>query len=420
MRQLPLVGKGEGKMVALRPTDEHARDTDDRAIPASAQRLKRRGLIAGAAALAAGVLAARSAGEVDANTGDTLVIGNAATAPGYQNGFAMTWLAAAVGGKPGLRVTNSTASTYDDVADGVQGYATGNGPAGVYGRNDAGGRVGVHGNAAGGTAVYGQSNGGQGVTGVSGTAFGVYASGGAAAVYAGGGTFGVYAVPGAGAGAGVYATTSTNSAHAVQANVGAGTMAHGVVGSVATAGWIGVLGQAGAAGAFGLYGLAQVAGAYAGYFSGKVVVAGDFSVTGSKSAAIPHPDGTHRLVYCVEAPEAWLEDFGEGTLVGGAAEIALDPAFAAIADTGQMHVFLTPHQAEGNGLAVTKRHAAGFTVTERNRGTSGGTFSYRVVVRRKDRPGERLATVVLPPPVETVAAAERLPPPSLPPKRHTR
>ncbi len=38
---------------------------------------------------------------------------------------------------------------------------------------------------------------------------------------------------------------------------------------------------------------------------------------GTKSAAVPHPDGSHRLLYCVEAPEAWFEDFGEGTIGRG-------------------------------------------------------------------------------------------------------
>ena len=48
---------------------------------------------------------------------------------------------------------------------------------------------------------------------------------------------------------------------------------------------------------------------------------GQMVVAGPKSAALAHPDGTHRLVYCVEASESWLEDFGEGTLIGEKADL---------------------------------------------------------------------------------------------------
>lgn len=40
--------------------------------------------------------------------------------------------------------------------------------------------------------------------------------------------------------------------------------------------------------------------------------------------------------------------------------------------------------------------AGGFTVTERNKGTSGGTFSCRVVAKRADITGERLARFEMP------------------------
>jgi len=33
-------------------------------------------------------------------------------------------------------------------------------------------------------------------------------------------------------------------------------------------------------------------------------------IGGPKSAAVPHPDGTLRRLYCVESPESWFEDFG--------------------------------------------------------------------------------------------------------------
>ena len=83
-------------------------------------------------------------------------------------------------------------------------------------------------------------------------------------------------------------------------------------------------------------------GAYAGAFYGPVVVSGNFTVVGgAKSAAVPHPDGTHRRLYCMESPESWFEDFGTGQLECGRAEILIDPDFAALVRLDDYHVFLT-------------------------------------------------------------------------------
>jgi hypothetical protein len=133
----------------------------------------------------------------------------------------------------------------------------------------------------------------------------------------------------------------------------------------------------------------------AGFFRGDVRVAGNFIVFGSKSAAVPHPDGSHRLLYCVESPESWFEDFGEGRLVDGKAEVRLDPDFAAVIKSNKYHVFVTPY-GNSNGLYVTHRNSNGFRVQEQNGGRSRLTFSYRVVAKRKGIKAERLARVTLP------------------------
>ena len=82
-------------------------------------------------------------------------------------------------------------------------------------------------------------------------------------------------------------------------------------------------------------------GGQAGYFSGTVVVVGSLQVTGNKSAVVPHPDGSHRQLYCVESPESWFEDFGEARLKDGRAHIELDPDFAALVATSSYQVFVT-------------------------------------------------------------------------------
>jgi hypothetical protein len=56
-------------------------------------------------------------------------------------------------------------------------------------------------------------------------------------------------------------------------------------------------------------------GSYAGYFTGRVFVNGPFTVVGGpKSAAVPHPDGSYRRMYCMEGTESWFEDVGRGQL----------------------------------------------------------------------------------------------------------
>ncbi len=191
-----------------------------------------------------------------------------------------------------------------------------------------------------------------------------------------------------------------------------------------------------------------LAGAIAGQFSGPVnvyntvvnnqvvapgnlYVQGNLQVSGAKSAAVPHPDGTHRLLYCVEAPEAWFEDFGKGVLSGGKAEVRLDPDFAAVVDTSTLHVFLTPHD-ESHHLAVKATSGGGFSVAADVSGTAAargvkatdvsGMFTYRVVAKRKDVVAPRLAKfdvpkqVVLPaPPAPATPTAPKLGVPPAPP-----
>ncbi len=153
---------------------------------------------------------------------------------------------------------------------------------------------------------------------------------------------------------------------------------HGLVGATGTAGGGAVVGSTNG-----------VAGAYAGIFFGQLVVVG-----GAKNAAVPHPDGTHRLLYCMESPESWFEDFGNARLAGGRAEVTIDPEFAIVADLSDYHVFVTPY-GDTQGLYVIGRTPTGFTVQEHDCGAGEVPFAWRVVARRKDISAERLAKVVL-------------------------
>jgi hypothetical protein len=152
-----------------------------------------------------------------------------------------------------------------------------------------------------------------------------------------------------------------------------------------------------------------------------VFVTGNVSVTGTKSAAVPHPDGTHRASYALESPETWFEDFGRGELVEGQVRIDLDTDFAAVVKTeDDYHVFLTP-EGDSRGLYVSSRSPTGFEVREQQEGTSTLPFSYRVVAKRKDIDAERMAEVEVPQPIEReepleepgVQQPEGVPPPPL-------
>ncbi len=161
--------------------------------------------------------------------------------------------------------------------------------------------------------------------------------------------------------------------------------------------------------------------AYAGYFSGNVVVDGNFTVidpTKKHGAIKSSATGQYHTLYSVESPEPWLEDFGTGTLVNGKVEIMLDPTFADVIHTEDYHVFLTSHDPQSRGLAVGTRHANGFAVQEHAGGTSGGTFRYRVVARPKsDNKAARLATFTVPNiTIPTIADLPKPPKPPEPPK----
>lgn len=122
-------------------------------------------------------------------------------------------------------------------------------------------------------------------------------------------------------------------------------------------------------------------------------VDGSLDVTGTKSAVVPFPDGSHRRLYCMETPESWFEDFGLGQLENGQAEITLDPDFVAVVNSGDYHVFITEYE-DNNALYVTQRTNTGFGVRAKA-STASSVFSFRVVAKRKDIPGPRFEKVPL-------------------------
>jgi hypothetical protein len=160
----------------------------------------------------------------------------------------------------------------------------------------------------------------------------------------------------------------------------------GLAGRVPNTTAIGVAGF-GRLGGHGVLGSAT-SPAFAGVFLG------DLAITGAKGAAVPFPDGSRRLLYAVESPESWFEDFGSARLVRGRATIRVDRAFRTVV-RGPYHVFLTP-EGDCRGLYVARKSTAALEVRESQGGRSSLTFSYRIVARRRDIPGRRFARVTLP------------------------
>ena len=114
----------------------------------------------------------------------------------------------------------------------------------------------------------------------------------------------------------------------------------------------------------------------------------DLHVTGQifagvKDAIVPFPDGSKRVLHCVESPEHWFEAFGSARLKRGRATVTLDAEFAKVVMLNGYRVFLTP-EGDCKGLYVHSKRSVSFEVRELQGGTSSIAFSYRIVGKRKD------------------------------------
>src|SRR6266545_1413351 len=99
---------------------------------------------------------------------------------------------------------------------------------------------------------------------------------------------------------------------------------------------------------------------FAGFFAGNAVVTGTLTA-GVKNAMVAFPDGSQRVLHCMESPEHWFGDFGTAKLKNGRAAVALDVDFAKVIKRGDYRVFVTP-EGDCCGLYVRNRGAARFEV----------------------------------------------------------
>ena len=279
---------------------------------------------------------------------------------------------------------------------------------GVFGGSDAG--AGVVGNSVDGFAVYGLCDNNVGVTGISGDpdVIGGIAAGvsGRADVLPGvagwsnqnDGVFGATA-SGVGVrgmsfhGTAVYGlSTDLSGVMGISRTVGpTGANIPKVAGVIGTSdaqpGVVGVS-RAGAgvfgfsANDVGVFGQTANRASFAGRFLGNVRVVGTLTAN-VKNGVVSFPDGTERVLHCMESPEHWFEDFGTARLRRGRAVVKLDGDFAKVIRSAGYHVFLTP-KGDCEGLYVRRQGGRSFEVHELRGGTSGVAFSYRIVAQRKD------------------------------------
>ncbi len=356
-------------------------------VPSASRReLLRYGAVAlGAATAAAGMGASR----VEAADGGAVIISGTNTGTGNTflstTGSGFGFYAQASNGAFGLIGVSPEIGTYGDTTSSSSSHA------GVFGQSilSTGEAPGVLGRAFSSTApgVVGQNYGGGNAVraevpaSVAGNAIAMYALNYSS--YTGGS-------PGAG-GFAIYGLSANG---------------HGLVGATAAAGAAAVVGATNG-----------VAGAYAAAFYGAVIVGGNFTVVGgAKSAAVPHPDGSHRRLYCLESPESWFEDFGSAKLICGEAVVPLDRDFAAVVDTSAYHVFLTATDGPAD-LLVCDRTSEGFRV-KATTAAGDGTFSWRVVAKREDIAAPRFEMVEIPteptlPPVPDSVYQEMPTPPDI-------
>jgi hypothetical protein len=253
------------------------------------------------------------------------------------------------------------------VGNGGPGYVQINQPLGVYG-------VGGGDNAPG---IFGIGAGGPAFTPVS-QAAGVYGIGGS------GNAAGVVGQGGSLVGDGVQGFSPSGNGVSGESGDGVGVRAT----STSSTGLVAV-------GTTGLFASSSAPGGTAGQFDGNLfVVNGNFTVTGGvKSVAVPFPDGSHRRLYCVESPENWFEDFGFGELSNGEAQVQLEEGFRSVVNSDAYHVFITEY-GDHNALYVAERTSTSFLVRAKA-SKADGTFSYRVVAKRRDVAAPRFDKVDL-------------------------
>ena len=118
---------------------------------------------------------------------------------------------------------------------------------------------------------------------------------------------------------------------------------------------------------------------------------GNMTASGAKSAVVETEQHGQRLLYAMESPQNWFEDFGGGQLRNGQSTVTFEPVYAETVNLAEpYHVFLTP--LGDCPLYVAEKTPASFTVRAMDEKTCDIDFDYRVVALRKGYEHLRLET----------------------------
>jgi len=97
--------------------------------------------------------------------------------------------------------------------------------------------------------------------------------------------------------------------------------------------------------------------------------------------------------YTPTESEPTIEDFGDGMLTNGRAEVALDPKFANVIDSSAKFFVWAMPEGYCRGLYIASQTARGFTVRELQGGHASVPFEYRIVAKRYGVNAQRLPMV---------------------------
>jgi hypothetical protein len=113
--------------------------------------------------------------------------------------------------------------------------------------------------------------------------------------------------------------------------------------------------------------------------SGDLTVTGNVVAGGTPLTSTRTSTGAQLVTYAPQQAEPTIEDVGEARLVGGRADVELDPAFASTMDRTKSYlVFITP-EGDSRGLFLASKTTTGFSVRENGGGTNTLLFEYRIV-----------------------------------------
>jgi len=108
--------------------------------------------------------------------------------------------------------------------------------------------------------------------------------------------------------------------------------------------------------------------------------------TGSVSTIVDNPNKSKAVMFCPEAPEILLQDYGVGQMQNGKAHIKLDPILSnniLVDENSPMKVFIQLED-ECNGVYVTNKTKNGFDVIELKSGMSNAKFAWSIIATRAD------------------------------------